>query len=70
MSIFEDHKRKEEKLKQRHRKEMDELLVLLKKSQAKCPHPSWTRHEEMFYALGETYPGEMCNECGLQRNCS
>ena len=69
MTIYEDYKWEEEKLKQRHREEMGELLALLRTKQANCSHPSWTRHEDMFYAMGETAPGEMCNECGLKQHC-
>jgi hypothetical protein len=67
-SIYEQHKLEEKELESRHQKEREQLRLSLKAKQALCPHPSWTRHEQLFYALGETYPGEMCDECGQQRH--
>jgi hypothetical protein len=67
MSILEEHKELEKQMKERHRQELNALEAELKAKQKKCKHPEWERHEEMFYALGETAPGEMCLECGLKR---
>lgn len=69
LTIFEKHKAEERKLKERHIEEMKALEGKLKLQQTTCKHPSWTRYPNLFYALGETYPGEACNECGLQRHC-
>ena len=67
MTIYEEHKKLVEEVKKRHRVELDELDGLLRSKQANCKHPHWTRYEALFYALGETYPGEECTECGQQR---
>lgn len=39
----------------------------LHKKQESCGHTNETRYEGLFYALGETYPGIMCDYCGRQR---
>lgn len=66
MSIYSDHQKLVDEAKKRHRMELEELDHLLEIKQQSCNH-QWVRYEDLFYALGETYPGESCSECGKQR---
>jgi hypothetical protein len=70
MTIHQDYLATVDKKKKQHREELEKLKSALEKQQLECPHPKWERHEAMFYALGETAPGERCLECGLQRHVS
>jgi hypothetical protein len=67
MTIYEEHQKLVKEVKKRHRVELDELNGLLKSKQAKCKHPHWTRYESLFMMYGDTWPGEVCDECGQQR---
>ena len=66
MTIYEKHEERVAELKKKHRAELDELEGLLRTEQKSCEH-QWKRYEDLFYALGETYPGERCDMCGAQR---
>lgn len=49
--------------------EVEEKKLLdaeLAEKQRKCRH-KFERHEALFYALGETYPGKLCTKCGLRK---
>lgn len=56
-----------ENLNRIHRYAIAGLDVVREKMQKRCPH-EWTRYEELFYAVGNTYPGMRCNKCGRERD--
>jgi hypothetical protein len=70
MTIHEDYLAKVKEAERRHKSLLKELKDEWYKQMATCPHKKFTRGEQMFYALGETAPGEQCNECGMQRHCN
>ncbi len=67
MSILSDYEEKVELEEERHIAALDELRKELKENQKKCKNHQFVRYEELFYALGETYPGLACSECGLEK---
>lgn len=45
---------------------LEGLKAELSRKQDQCDH-DWVRYEELFYALGETYPGMRCSKCITER---
>lgn len=67
-TIYQEYLRKVEELKRKHIQEQDDLEEELKQNQTKCDPHIWEWHEDLFYALGQTAPGEKCAKCGLSRH--
>jgi hypothetical protein len=67
MSVIDDYRRLVAKEKDRHKREISRINLWLFEKQEECPEHKWERDEQLFYALGETYPGEQCTECGKKR---
>ena len=67
MSILEEYNEKVKAEKKRHHDALDALRLEFYEEQKKCKKHNFIRYEELFYALGETYPGFECSECGKQK---
>jgi hypothetical protein len=65
--IIEWYKRERLKIDQDRQSDIKSLDKILAQKQEKCEH-KWERHENLLYHLGETYPGDLCTECGLTRH--
>lgn len=68
MTIYEEHQKLVQEMRERHRRELAELDEQLRVKQEGCNHKKWRRVEDLFYALGETAPGKVCEECGAKRH--
>jgi hypothetical protein len=68
MTIYENYLVKLKEADEKHKLLLEELKQEWIKETQNCDH-KWIRGEDMFYVLGETYPGEKCTECGIQRRC-
>lgn len=64
MTIFEEYQESLRKEKERYNVAIDKIEEELEIKQQVCKHKWGDREESMFYALGQTYPGKKCLECG------
>lgn len=69
MTIHENYLAKVKEAERKYKSLLEELKQEWLKETKNCKHPQWIRHEEMFYALGETSPGKQCTECGIKKHC-
>lgn len=69
MTIHENYLAKVKEAERKHKSRLAELRQEWLQEMQTCKHPKWIREEQMFYALGETAPGERCIECGMQKHC-
>lgn len=65
-TIDQWYKEEKEQLTRSYHFSLAGLDSIREKMQAKCLH-EWTRYEQLFYAVGETYPGMRCDKCGYER---
>lgn len=68
MTVYEEYENFKKDIEIRRMDEMKKLEEWLKLQQKQCKHKEWDYYEELFYALGETAPGEVCRECGKKRH--
>jgi hypothetical protein len=67
-TISDWFKKEAQLLDDEYRKKRDRLSKrLAERQQEECKH-EFEKHDDLFYSLGETYPGMLCDKCGAKRH--
>ena len=66
MSLISWYENEKRSLKERYLQQLQDLDEELEIRQEECDHV-WEFCKDLFYAMGNTYDGEKCSECGKER---